>query len=105
VDSVDIQAAASLRGERPATNPRAWGYEPESAWGTLLTAEGAVLIPAHQGSYVDYYEQFAAAIRRGTAPPVTASEGVELLRVLDAARVSDARGTSIDLDQQFSANR
>lgn len=97
-NSVDIQAEASLRGERPASDPRAWGYEPESAWGTLHTADGTVTVPARQGSYVDYYEQFAAAVRHRAPAPVTSSEGVRLLRVLDAARDSDARSTSIDLD-------
>ena len=92
VNSVDIQAAASLRGERPAADPRAWGYEPESAWGTLHAAGGVVTVPARQGSYVDYYEQFAAAVRHQAPAPVTASEAVELLQVLDAARESDATG-------------
>ena len=101
VDSVDIQAEASLRGERPVADPREWGYEPESAWGTLHTADGAVTVPARQGSYVDYYEQFAAAVRHHAPTPVTPSEAVELLRVLDAARDSDAHGTSVELDHQF----
>ena len=103
VDSTDVQAEASLRGDRPAADPAAWGYEPESAWGTLHSAPGATRVPARQGSYVDYYTRFADAVRTGSAPPVTAAEAIEVLEVLDAARVSAGSGRSVDLDQDVPA--
>jgi len=66
--------------------------------GRLHTADGTSEVPSQQGSYVAFYEAFAAAIRCGSPLPVTAAEGIDALRVLDAARASDASGRSVDLD-------
>ncbi|HEY5788359.1 MAG TPA: Gfo/Idh/MocA family oxidoreductase [Microlunatus sp.] len=97
-DTTDVQAQALFRGERPVTDRTGWGYEPRSAWGSLHTAHGTSVVPSEQGSYVTFYEQFADAILHGSPLPVTALDGVEVLRVLDAARTSDARGESVALD-------
>jgi predicted dehydrogenase len=90
--STDVQAESIFAGLRPVDDPAGWGHEPESVWGTLRTAEGARQVPAEQGSYVRYYEQFAEAVRTGGPPPVSAAEAVETLAVLDAARLSAATG-------------
>jgi predicted dehydrogenase len=94
--TMDQDSPGTLEGG-PA-DPSAWGFEPRAAWGRLHTADGTSEVPAEQGSYVAFYEAFAAAIRSGSPLPVTAAEGVEALRVLDAARASDASGRSADLD-------
>ncbi len=93
----DVQAQAIFAGKRPAQDPAGWGYEPETNWGILRTAAGAVPVPAEQGRYQDYYEAFAIAVRDGTPPPVTAGFGAGTLAVLDAARVSAAEGRSVPL--------
>ncbi len=86
--ATDAQTDAILAGRRPATEGAAWGYEPESAWGTLRTAGGEVRVPSERGAYQDYYTQFAAAVR-GEAPfPVPAEEAIRTLEVLDAVRQS-----------------
>lgn len=95
--TIDIQAQDIFAGKRPADDPAAWGYEPESNWGTLSTAEGAARVPSEQGRYHDYYTAFAAAVRDGTPPPVTAETGARTLAILDAARQSAAEGRSISL--------
>jgi predicted dehydrogenase len=101
--STDVQAEAIFAGRRPVDDPRGWGHEPESAWGTLRTAEGARRIPAEQGSYVQYYELFAQAIRIGGPPPVSAAEAVETLAVLDAARHSAASGSVVAPESRFAS--
>ena len=74
-----------------------WGYEPESHWGSLSTPEGTQRVPAEQGNYHDYYRQFAESIRNRTEPPVTALDGYETLKVLDAARLSAETGTLVSI--------
>lgn len=95
VRSVDVQITDLKQGRRPATDPAAWGFEPESAWGTLRTGAGAEAVPAVQGSYVDYYRRFAAAVRGEAPPPVSAAEAVAVLDVLDAARLSATEGLAV----------
>ncbi|WP_371398993.1 Gfo/Idh/MocA family protein [Marinovum algicola] len=93
----DVQAQAIFAGARPAVDPAGWGYEPESHWGTLRTADDEARIPAEQGRYHDYYTAFARAVRDGTPPPVTAASGVRTLQILDAARQSAEENRSITL--------
>ncbi len=97
--STDVQASSIFAGKRPVDDPAAWGYEPETAWGTLYDADGARKVPSEQGRYHDYYAGFAKAIATGTEPPVTAEAGARVLSVLDAARQSAAEGRSISLQQ------
>lgn len=95
--STDVQAQASRAGKRPIEDPDDWGREPESAWGTLFTAAGAERIPTEQGSYTDYYERFAHAVRDGGPVPVSPAGAIAVLEVLDAARVSAADGVAVEL--------
>lgn len=97
--STDVQAQAIFAGKRPADDRAGWGHEPESHWGTLSTADGAVIVPSRQGAYFTYYEAFAEAIRTGTPPPVTAAMGIEALAVLDAARQSAHEGRLVSVDR------
>lgn len=88
----DVQAVALFAGHRPIDVGAEWGYEGESLWGSLSTADGVERIPSEQGAYQDYYSQFSTALQ-GVAPfPVPAAEAIATLEVLDAARVSDAIG-------------
>lgn len=98
--STDVQATAIFAGKRPVDDLTAWGYEPESNWGTLFTADGEQRIPSEQGRYHDYYAAFAKAVRDGSPPPVNAQTGARTLAVLDAARHSAAEGRSISLSTQ-----
>jgi predicted dehydrogenase len=93
----DVQAQAVFAGVRPVDSPQTWGYEPESAWGVLATAEHRAPVPAQQGNYSAYYAAFAAAVRNGGPPPVSAAEAVAVLQVLDAARASDQAGQAAEV--------
>ncbi|MGQ0563911.1 MAG: Gfo/Idh/MocA family oxidoreductase [Gemmobacter sp.] len=95
--TTDVQAQDIFADKRPAGDLAAWGYEPETSWGTLHTKEGATVVPSEQGRYHDCYEAFETAVRTGTRPPVAAEEGAQTLAVLDAARLSAAKGQSISL--------
>lgn len=96
--TTDVQAQAIFAGQRPADDPAGWGFEPKANWGTLHTEVGAVRVPSEQGRYHDYYAAFARAVADGTAPPVTAEDGIRTLAVLDAARQSATEGRSIKIE-------
>ncbi|MDN3293733.1 Gfo/Idh/MocA family oxidoreductase [Streptomyces ficellus] len=96
---LDPQEAALREGKRPAEG---WGTEPESLWGRLGAGEspltgGGTPVPTLPGDYPAYYAGIAAALRDGTAPPVTAHEAAAALDVLEAARRSAREGVTVTL--------
>ena len=90
---LDPQEAALREGARPGATP-AWGTEPASAWGMLGDGPGRPF-PTLPGDYPAYYAGIAAALRDGTAPPVTAREAIAVLDVLEAARRSAREGRTV----------
>lgn len=93
--SSDVQAQALFAGKRPADTPDAWGYEPRSHWGRLCTSAGEAPVPSEQGRYHDFYQQFGAAVRGEGPEPVPGYEGVRTLAVLDAARSSAEKRSTV----------
>jgi scyllo-inositol 2-dehydrogenase (NADP+) len=91
---LDPQEGALRAGGSPQAG-RPWGAEPEAAWGTLGDLDKAEPVRTLHGDYPAYYAAIAEAVRGGGAPPVTAREAAEALRVLEAARVSAAQGTAV----------
>ncbi|MCQ4042432.1 Gfo/Idh/MocA family oxidoreductase [Streptantibioticus rubrisoli] len=96
---LDPQEAALREGLRPGSG---WGTEAQEAWGRLGAGEspltgGGTTVPTLPGDYPAYYAGIAAALREGTAPPVTAREAVAALEVLEAARVSAAERRTVEL--------
>lgn len=97
VQSADVQTDAVFAGVDPAADREGWGYDVPANWGTLATAAGRVRIPSAQGDYTGYYEDFARAVRGAGPEPVPGAEGVAVLAVLDAARLSAESGRLIRL--------
>ena len=97
-DYTDVQTAASKQGLRPVKDREHWGYETQERWGTLVTEEGAKVIPSAQGDYTRFYDAFSLAVENGGAGPVPAREGVEVLKVLDAVVQSAAEKRTIELN-------
>ncbi|MEV6010421.1 Gfo/Idh/MocA family oxidoreductase [Streptomyces sp. NPDC051976] len=93
---LDPQEGALREGLRPVPGST-WGVEPESDWGTLGTDENAAPVPSVPGDYPAFYAAVAAALRDGTAPPVTAVEAAAALDVLEAARRSAHLGQAVAL--------
>jgi scyllo-inositol 2-dehydrogenase (NADP+) len=88
----DVQEKHLLAGEMPG-GP-SWGVEPESEQG-LLTAEidGKVVrehVPTERGNAMDYFDGIYKAIREGAPLPVTAEQGVRIIRVIEKAYESVA---------------
>ncbi len=69
-----------------------WGSEPASAWGTLsVDADGAMVTRPVQpipGDYRLYYAGVRDAVLGKAAPPVLATEALNVARVLEAAEQS-----------------
>ncbi|MCZ4098659.1 MULTISPECIES: Gfo/Idh/MocA family protein [Streptomyces] len=95
---LDPQEAALRDGLRPGTADGDWGVEPESDWGTLGAGDSVRPVPTLPGDYPAYYAAVAAALRDGSAPPVTALEAAAALEVLEAARLSAREGRTVELE-------
>jgi scyllo-inositol 2-dehydrogenase (NADP+) len=102
----DIQEAALLEGKRPVLDPDAaegtapdyspgssgWGIEPESEKGYLHTEKDGHIIKTHipslRGNYMDYYNGIYRSLREDRSLPVTAEEGLDVIRIIEAAFLS-----------------
>jgi predicted dehydrogenase len=83
----DVQETMLQAGETPG-KPN-WGTEPESEKGLLHTEKDGEIIKEHipslQGNYLDYYEGIYQSLRNGKPVPVTAAEGMLVVRVIETA--------------------
>jgi scyllo-inositol 2-dehydrogenase (NADP+) len=92
---LDVQEAALRAGERP--DAPGFGREPRERWGVIGTEEIAQPLETEPGRYLAFYEGMVAAIRGDAPPPVTLSDAIAGLEVIEAARASAERGVVIEL--------
>jgi predicted dehydrogenase len=97
VEPDDGQAERLLGGRRDEPGP--FGTVPETRWGRIYRGEGAPPepVPAEPGRWSSFYSAFARAVRGEGPLPVDPRDSVAALEVLDAARVSAARGEVVRL--------
>lgn len=85
VQEVDLQAHKS-----PADI--SWGEEPESAQGLLHTeVDGQVIkknIPTLKGNYMEIYNGLYQALRENKPLPVSGEDGLNVIRIIEAAKES-----------------
>ncbi|MDZ7612915.1 MAG: Gfo/Idh/MocA family oxidoreductase [Flavobacteriaceae bacterium] len=95
----DVQENDLLAGKLPGTAN--WGIEPEHERGFLHTEkEGKIvreLVPSLPGNYMDYYDSLYEAIRNDAPVPVTGTEGMRVIKIIEAAILSNAQRKVIDL--------
>jgi len=102
VESDDGQSERLLAGQTAEDGPFGpvpFGTVAEVRWGRIYRGEGLPPepVPAEQGRWSSFYSAFARAVR-GTGPlPVDPRDAVAALEVLDAARLSAARGDVVRL--------
>ena len=86
----DVQEDLLLAGHKPGGDN--WGQEDPKNYGTLSTdTEGVIMstiIESERGDYGKYYEAVAAAILENKPVPVTPQEGINIMKVLVAAKQS-----------------
>lgn len=95
----DIQEAALVAGNMP--QGPSWGHEPEGEQGLLHTAKNGTVVREQvrtmPGNYHAFYAGLYQAIRNGAPSPVPASDGLNIIRIIEAARRSSAEGRVVDL--------
>lgn len=86
----DIQEADLIAGRKP--NDPNWGIESPNDFGTLYADDNGIIsskvITSLPGNYGKFYELMADAILHGGAVPTSAQEGKNIIKVLEAARMS-----------------
>jgi len=86
----DVQENDLIAGKIPGSEN--WGIEPENEKGLLHTAADdkviRELISSPKGDYMEYFNQMHRAIRLGEEVPVTAEQGIEVVKVIEAALLS-----------------
>lgn len=83
----DVQEAALLKGKSPDAPD--WGSEPEHLKGLLHIEKDGKFIKEYllsvKGNYIDYFEGMFQAIRNNKAVPVSAEDGLNVIRIIEAA--------------------
>lgn len=83
----DVQETALQQGALPGSE--GWGVEPENLVGLLHTEiDGSVRrenFESFTGNYMEYFEGIFQALRHDQPPPVTAAEGTDVIRIIEAA--------------------
>jgi scyllo-inositol 2-dehydrogenase (NADP+) len=100
IDASDTQEDILRTGIVPSLD---WGVEPETSAATLRTFDDdnratESRMPLEHGNWPNFYRCLAAAMSGESAAPVSMTDAVATLRVLDAARVSGATGTTVGLN-------
>ena len=86
----DVQETNLLAGKKP--NLTDWGTEPESEQGLLHTEKNGEIIrekvPSLQGNYYHYYDDVYKSLTEGYPMPVTADDGINVMRIIASAEKS-----------------
>ena len=89
----DVQEAMLQAGKVPGQPD--WGTESETEKGLLHTEiDGKVIreyVPSLKGNYLEYYEGIYKAIRNNEPPPVSAEDGLKVVRVIETAYDSNSK--------------
>lgn len=95
----NVQEEALDKGHLP--EGANWGVEPESEKGLLHTEEnGRVVreyITSETGAYNDYFTALYNAIREGAPVPVSAEDGLNVIRIVEAAFKSSEQKCVVEL--------
>jgi predicted dehydrogenase len=95
----DVQEDELKLGKKP--NLTTWGTEKEGQEGLLHTEiDGKIIkekVPTLQGNYYDFFDGVHQAIANGKIEPVTAEDGVNVMRIIEAAFQSSEQKRVINL--------
>jgi predicted dehydrogenase len=95
----DVQEDNLKLGKKP--NLDAWGKEPKSKEGTLHTEINNdvlnVKVPTQLGNYYDFFDGVYQSISNDTIEPVTANEGLNVMKIIEATIQSSQQMKVINL--------
>ncbi|TYR80652.1 oxidoreductase [Priestia megaterium] len=81
---LDSQEEMLKAGQKPVDD--SWGADDACFYGELVTSEGTKrTVETVNGSYLTYYKKIADSLLHGKELPVTAEEGLNVIRVIEAA--------------------
>lgn len=108
VNATDTQEPVLTAGGDPSSPD--WGVEPAGSEAELRTMGDDNIphesrLPLERGEWPRFYARVADAILDGSEPPVRIADVIENLRVLDAARLAGATGTTVTLDPPAAHGR
>ena len=96
---MDHQENDMLAGKRPSAPD--WNVDPEECWGTLYYDTGDAIaeekIPTVVSSYSQYYDNLYRAITEGAPLLVPPRQSVDVLKIIEAAKRSNAEKRRISL--------
>ncbi|MFG6685774.1 Gfo/Idh/MocA family oxidoreductase [Mariniflexile sp. HNIBRBA6329] len=95
----DVQEKELQAGKKP--NMPNWGTEPATEKGLLHTEKNGQIIKEHipslKGDYMAYYDGIYEAIKHNKPVPVTAEDGMLVIRVIEAALKSNSERKIVTL--------
>lgn len=95
----DVQEKELMEGKKPGLSN--WGTEPESEEGLLHTEKNGEIIKEKvsslQGNYMEYYDGIYDAIRNHKTVPISGNDGLNVIKVIEAAMKSNIKNRGIDL--------
>lgn len=95
----DVQEKELMEGKKPSLAN--WGTEPKMEEGLLHTEKNGEIIrkkvPSLKGNYMEYYDGIYEAIRNNKTVPVSGNEGLDVIKVIEAAIKSNSANRRIDL--------
>ncbi|MBC8767341.1 Gfo/Idh/MocA family oxidoreductase [Arenibacter sp. BSSL-BM3] len=95
----DVQEAALQAGKIPGTQD--WGAELDKEKGLLHTEKDGKIIreyvPTLNGDYMAYYEGIYQALRNNKSVPVSATDGMNVIKVIEAAIKSNKEKRVLEL--------
>ncbi len=96
---LDVQEPQLRSGMRASDTT--FGIEPETQWGTLTDGASGrrEVIASERGQWTEFYAQVRTCIEQDAAPPVSATDGREVIRMIEAAMESSASGRRVELSE------
>lgn len=94
----DVQENDLIAGKIPGSYN--WGIEPDTDKGLLHTEKNNEIIREYivppKGDYMEYFDQMYKAIRFNEPVPVTAEDGLEVIKIIETAIISNKERRVVD---------
>jgi predicted dehydrogenase len=98
----DVQETLLQAGVQPIGDD--WAIEPETERGFLHTEQNGQVIREHvateKGNYMEYFEGVYQAIRKNGIPPVDGNDGLNVIKIIEAAYASNEQGSLVKIGDE-----
>lgn len=90
---LDPQEDALRAGQKPLGEN--WGLESEALYGVVAKADGQRTYPTLAGNYQLFYQHLVAALQQGKASPVSVTQALQGIRLIELAQQSQQLGRTV----------